>query len=198
MFSTRNVEDEYLSKIQRAELLEWHVDTVDGDPFGRLSSGYLRIRGASLPASQWRGKFPPYFYQEDLVSCKSWIFEINQPLPAQLVCYFDVTPKLLFKYRSNTAIIGASGLTNLEGERDSYSLNRNVAKAQLLDVTLLQIATFTEDRSTLLERLRPVSMALMLRATEDGTTYRRVGIAEVPNHEDLAEFGWEERDFTIV
>jgi hypothetical protein len=192
MFYAKFLEDTNISKTRKAKLLEWHIDTVDGDPFGRLKSGYLRIRGASLPASQWQGKAPPYFNQKDLVSYKSWRNEMDQPLPAQLVCCLDITPKRLFKHWSNTVKIGASGLTKLEGEGDDYLLNSNVAQAQVLDVILLQIATISD------QHLKHVSIALMLRANEDGTTYRRVGIAEVPNHEDLADVGWEIRDFTIV
>ncbi len=43
-----------------------------------------------------------------------------------------------------------------------------------------------------------VTIALVLPPNEDGTTYRRVGMVQVPNYEDLAEIGWETRDFTIL
>ncbi|RDL32360.1 uncharacterized protein BP5553_08816 [Venustampulla echinocandica] len=188
VFPLRRMKDANLLEIRRAKLLEWHIDTADGDLLGRLKSGYLRIRGASLPASQWRGKVPPHFNQQDLVSFKSWIYESDNLLPNQLICVLHITPKHLFVHRSNTA----SRLTELGGEWD-YLLDENVAQAQLLDVTILQITTVSGAPYSI-----DVSMALMLRANEDGTAYRRVGIVEVPNYGYLAEFGWETRDFTIV
>lgn len=194
VFSLQPVEDTSFSKVRRAKLLEWYIDTVDGDPFGRLKSGYLRIQGASLPASQWRGSVPPYFNEVDRVPYQSWFDSFSLP-PDQLVYFLDVAPKYLFKDRSSTARIGASRFTNLEGGEDNYFLNRNVAQAEVLNVTLLQIATVS--LSSILEN-GWISMALMLRANEDGNTYRKIGIAEVPNYEDLAEVGWETRDFTIV
>jgi hypothetical protein len=38
-----------------ANILDYHIATVDDDPFGRLKSGHLRIQGRALDASQWKG-----------------------------------------------------------------------------------------------------------------------------------------------
>jgi hypothetical protein len=43
----------------QANILDYHIETTDEDPFGRLKSGYLRIQGRALSASRWKGM--PYF-----------------------------------------------------------------------------------------------------------------------------------------
>ena len=56
-FGPKNHEAVY----REAELLEMDVQLADGDPYGRLLSGSLRLKGRWLPYRLWRGKTPTYF-----------------------------------------------------------------------------------------------------------------------------------------
>lgn len=51
----------YSTTCQEAELLDAEVKLADGDPYGRLLSGSLRLKSRWLPYSLWRGKTPTYF-----------------------------------------------------------------------------------------------------------------------------------------
>ena len=65
----------------------------------------------------------------------------------------------------------------------------------LADVLLFQISSWKWDQG------RPeITLALLLVKVGDQTieTYRRVGIAEIPNVDGLAEEGWEMRDICII
>ncbi|CAD6587465.1 MAG: hypothetical protein ASARMPREDX12_002853 [Alectoria sarmentosa] len=46
---------------READLLEVDLELADGDPYGRLLSGSLRLRGRWLPYRLWRGATPTYF-----------------------------------------------------------------------------------------------------------------------------------------
>ena len=51
----------YRAAHREAELLEIDVELADGDPYGRLSSGSLRLSGRWLPYRLWSGNAPTYF-----------------------------------------------------------------------------------------------------------------------------------------
>jgi hypothetical protein len=68
-------------------------------------------------------------------------------------------------------------------ERDEGTLNFEVARVLIQDVTFLQVLRFGDYAS----RLYNTTQALMLRVNEDGATFRRVGIVDFRNSEDLAE-----------
>jgi hypothetical protein len=69
-----------------------------------------------------------------------------------------------------------------------------VTQVLLQDVTFLQVLALRD--------LDPYyygkTMALMLQADEDGATYRRVGIVELPDSGPFRRNWWESRIFTFV
>jgi hypothetical protein len=78
---------------------------------------------------------------------------------------------------------------------ETDELDKEVAQVMLEDVIFLQILTLRH--AILFWSVK--TLALMLRANEDGATFRRVGIVEFTDGVDLLEEdGWESRIFTIV
>jgi hypothetical protein len=78
---------------------------------------------------------------------------------------------------------------------DEWDLNQEVAEVMLEDVIFLQILTLRDPEPYWYGS----TQVLMLRANEDGATFRRVGVVDFPASVDLLEErGWESRIFTIV
>jgi hypothetical protein len=179
----------YKSKVVKdlechANILDYHIETADEDPFGRLKSGYLLIQGRALGASRWKGM--PFYFNIPKAS-------EYKPKKGQPICQFDIIPEHLFRRRLNIPETDESD--DLSMERDEWDLNKEVAHLMLQDVTFLQVLTLTNPDPYWYGK----TQALMLRANEDGATFRRVGIVELPGCKDLlTEDGWETQTFTIV
>jgi hypothetical protein len=150
------------------------------------------MAGTSLPFFNLHNR-PSPTPQGEFRNWLSWL-TTHSITPDQMICILDITPKDLFKrVGSPGERIGTHELEDWENEWDSHLLNKNAVQDQLEDVVFLQIVTVSKEYVK-----GDIAMALMLRANEDGTTYLRVGIVEVPDYGDLAEFDWETKDFTIV
>ncbi|TVY46889.1 hypothetical protein LOCC1_G002188 [Lachnellula occidentalis] len=81
------------------EILDCDIQTGNGDPFGEVMNGQLRLRGLVLPLSEWRGTTSPYintFWRPVLYhQCPSTTGGLRRPTAAdQLVLDFDVTPEV--------------------------------------------------------------------------------------------------------
>jgi hypothetical protein len=184
-----------------ANILDYQIATADDDPFGRLRSGYLRIQGRALDASQLTGR--PFHFtnpkafrvigtSEMLPLSSGYMPEKGHPF-----CQFDFTPKDLFRRRLN--IPGTDDFDVLSTERFKWELNKEVARVMLEDATFLQILTLRDPDSYWYGKTWTLMRALMLRANEDGATHRRVGLVEFSDCKELlAGDGWETRTFTIV
>ncbi|KAE8442731.1 hypothetical protein EG329_002922 [Mollisiaceae sp. DMI_Dod_QoI] len=74
----------------RATLISHHLDLVDDDQFGRVSSGSITIRGKLLPSRKWRGAGQPYF--QTLATAKRSHISKNSYEKEKdlLICSFDV------------------------------------------------------------------------------------------------------------
>jgi hypothetical protein len=188
--STKTKDVEY-----HANILDYQIATADDDPFGRLKSGYLRIQGRALDASQWKGT-PFHFINPKtfrvIGPCKILPLSSEyEPDKGQPVCQFDFIPKDLFIRRLN--IPGIDDFDVLSTDR--FDLNKEVAQVMLEDLAFLQILTLRDLDPYWDDKM----VALMLRANEDGATYRRVGVVEFPDGQSLlAADGWGTRAFTIV
>lgn len=77
---------------REAELLEVDVKLADGDPYGRLLSGSLRLKGRWLSYRLWRGKTPTYFATFWRKPMYHHIFRNWRKLDGrdQLICSFDI------------------------------------------------------------------------------------------------------------
>lgn len=160
-------EDELTER--RASLISYEVAHEDGDSFGCVSSGFIRICGKCLTAKQWQGKTRPHF-SSYTQHWKSHYYDIQDPsatsaskIPDELICFFDIS------------------------EEDI------TPKEKLAKAIMLQISTWNWTGKT-------ITLALLLIQVEEGPkgTYRRVGIAEVPNVEGLSDEGWEMKEVTII
>lgn len=77
---------------------------------------------------------------------------------------------------------------------DQFPPGSDEATVDLNAVYLLQLATYDWSMGN----ADPVTLALLLERAGSSGSYRRIGIAEVPNHERLADDGWEVKDVTII
>jgi hypothetical protein len=79
-------------------------------------------------------------------------------------------------------------------EFDQFPLGSDETIVNRKDVTFLQLAAFDWSKG----QRDPVTLTLLLEPTDTIGNYRRMGIAEVPNYNGLAEDGWEVKDVTII
>ena len=80
----------YGASYPEAELLEMDVELADGDPYGRLLSGSLRLSGPWLPYRLWSGKRPTYFATFWREPNRHQAFGSHRPDGQdQLICSFD-------------------------------------------------------------------------------------------------------------
>ncbi|KAM0801064.1 hypothetical protein BDR22DRAFT_907137 [Usnea florida] len=80
----------YKAAHREADLLGIDVELGDGDPYGRLLSGSLRLSGRWLPYRLWRGKKPTYF--ATFWRKPNWHEAFGSRRPDgqdQLICSFD-------------------------------------------------------------------------------------------------------------
>ena len=81
----------YSATYQEAELLDIDVELADGDPYGRLLSGSLRLKGRWLPYRLWRGKTATYFatYWRKPMYHQGLLGRHKPDGRDQLICSFD-------------------------------------------------------------------------------------------------------------
>jgi hypothetical protein len=158
---------------QIASLISYEVVPKDNDPFGRVSSGSIYLRGRVLLASNWQGETNPHFNFYNGADRSHFGLGVDDELLNdsksegldQLICYFDV-------------------------------LEEDVAPEETLGkILIFQISSWAWN-----EGYPIIILALLLiQVTDEPTeTYRRVGVAEVPNFEGMADEGWEMKDIRII
>ncbi|PMD35079.1 HET-domain-containing protein [Hyaloscypha variabilis F] len=153
---------------RRASLISYELIPKDSDPFGCVSSGYISIRGRTLLASNWKGKAEPCFNSYE----GSFISHYFTDSMSELM------PKSLDQLVYYFDILE---------EEISF-------KNSLQNVTMFQISSWIWNEDIV------ITMALLLVQVTDHPkkTYRRVGIAEVPNVDGLAEEGWDIQEVCII
>lgn len=153
---------------RRATLLTHEIVPTDDDPFGCISLGLLRMRGKALDAEKWQGETKPHFN------------------------HVGVTERSHF--HSPSSPYAAEDADQLICYFDIVEKDANLEE-NLGDVTMFQISTWLWQRGT---ALTTMVLLLVPAAGQPEGTYRRVGIAEVPNYEDVAESGWEIVELCII
>jgi len=79
---------------------------------------------------------------------------------------------------------------------DIFPPGSDESSVNLGKVIMLQISTW--DWTGHKQDTNHITMALILEPADDMGNFRRVGIAEVPNYNGLADDGWEIADVTII
>ncbi|MCJ1235907.1 hypothetical protein MMC14_003881 [Varicellaria rhodocarpa] len=199
-YRVRNLELD--SKGENCELLSCTVGPATDDPFGRLLSGVIRLKGRWMPYSCWSVNTPTYFNTYWL-KAKSHVATrgIGFPdRPDQLICSFDWEPDdsdieedEVDEFQGGTNEDEDVNTKAEENSRESYVWNEEI----LQNASLFQIGKFTYKASGDGES-RSVIYALILISAGDSDTFRRIGVAEVPDVDEQGNTGWQTRDVSII
>ncbi|MCJ1311808.1 hypothetical protein MMC25_005481 [Agyrium rufum] len=85
-------------ELPHAECLDYSLGLEGDDPYGRLRSGRLRLKGRMLSFADWAGKSPTHFntYWRNVKSHLYWYFRAPGVHPPdaldQMICSLDVDP----------------------------------------------------------------------------------------------------------
>lgn len=209
---------------QNARWLDCELEPLlKGDAYGSVRQGSLKLSGLMMQYKDWKGSFLPCFnvYWSKVLSHLYWIFPIrgvSSPEAAdQLICSFDedfdeddvdaqasTVSSLSFDSPSDplehcsVAVSDKSSSSDADG--DAFAEEKIIHdwdSALLREIELFQVARF-ESKAWGSSEKKSIVYALILRPTDGKHTYRRVGIAEVPDVSGLAEIGWETTEITIM
>ena len=177
----------------KCQLLECTLELATEDPFGRLLSGVLRLRGRWMSYSHWKTGTPIY-YNSYWYAAKShihWTYRqwgLHKPdSKDQLICSFDHEPENL---NIDDALKNDSVSTEEEEEEEEeigYTWDEEILRS----ASFFQIGRYISSGDT------SIIHSLILLPAGDNDTFRRAGIAEVPDVIELGE-GWEVRDINII
>ena len=198
------------SEYPKAEVLEVDVGFADGNPYGRIISGRLELKSRWLPIKKWRGKTPMWlstYWRTSRSHLTQYIRMDAVDGVDQMICSFDEDPEgyddeelpdLPVSSNVNVATGSENDQEELvsneseDDETEQYSWDTN----ELEEVSLLQIARLS---SSIHKTAWPIYYALMLRPVDsEGVQFRRVGVAEVPDVDGLADEGWELKTVVII
>ncbi|KAH6701271.1 heterokaryon incompatibility protein-domain-containing protein [Leptodontidium sp. MPI-SDFR-AT-0119] len=169
----------------KAKVLELTTTTSTGNPYAQVFTSCLIIEGFCRPLSHWQDDVAPVYngerWQEDLQISHRWLREddgkwpLNIPPQGRIVCTLDERPE-----KPDTCHVEMS----------------------FLQAILLQIARFGHHSRKLnlseYKTLGSTAFALILQPSgERSEEYRRIGIAEVPTDDGMAD-GWDIKVVTIV
>jgi hypothetical protein len=153
---------------QRATLLSHNIVPEDDDRFGCISFGSLQMRGKLLEAEKWQGKTKPHF------NC---LGEIDRT-----------------HFISRSSPNAAEAIDQLICYFDTVEEDVDFEE-MLREVTMFQISTWLWQSG---KAVTTMVLLLLPAADQPAGTYRRVGIAEVPNAGTLADSGWETVEVCII
>lgn len=180
------------------EVLDCEIKTVNGDPFGEVVDGQLKVHGYMLPLQEWQGKSSPYIntFWRPIIHHKSHSTTggIRGPTaPDQLVLDFDVSPE------DNELSISSDGdALDINSEEEEDSATSDVALDDYpSDAILLRIKRIITSRKQGHSQAVFLCLLLVLQSQGGSQEYRRVGIAEVPDINGLGRDGWSQRVITI-
>lgn len=196
---------------RRAEVLGCEVQTANGDPFGPVIRGELRMTGYSLPLAKWKGakmKYINVWWRPIRSHQRAGVLGGMRGVQAddQLVCDLDID------HESNGSSDAESDTEAQEEPGEDGSLeeesNNEETDSEIEwrsrkcppDVVLFQIQRHVRPKDELGEA-KALFFCLMLEPTDPSNNcsdYQRVGIAEVPDINGLGHDGWEKRDVVIV
>ena len=196
-----------------AKWLGYSVRTLSAEPSIHPVDGYLQLEGLWLDYNKWKGVQRPSFnvYWLRVRSHLHRSFNLPWILGAesedQLICSFDrdlpddfeITEAL--EWTTEQTVSNDDGAQNNELVIDSSDpVTENALhewdEAILRHMKLFQIARYTITMEGKLDNA--IIYALMLRPAGKPNTYRRVGLAEVPDINGLARTGWENVSVTLI
>lgn len=199
--------DENIETCRRAEILGCEVDTANGDPFGPVLQGRLKMRGYALPFAMWKGVTTTYVnvYWR---STRSYLGTGVKRAQAddQLICDLDVDRDYNVSEDGSSSSDDDEDDTEGDGEVD---LGENEEEIEWRlhkippGVVLFQIQRLVGAVNQNTGIQKAVFVCLMLVPIDDGdgdgdVSFRRVGIAEVPDFEGLGHNDWKKRDVKII
>jgi hypothetical protein len=186
---------------RRAEVVACEVETSNGDPFGPVVSGRLRIKGYLLPLAEWKGTTETYinvFWSSIRSHQRGGSVGGIKGVQAadQLVCDFDLTPEDEDETSDSGDDVDKDELSEEGNESDVEWRSDKYPP----DVVLFQIQRHVRPGNELVKE-RAIFFCLLLELTAQDNNpldYRRVGIAEVPDINGLGRDGWEKREIVII
>ncbi|KAE9374043.1 HET-domain-containing protein [Stipitochalara longipes BDJ] len=169
---------------KKAKILELTTTTNTGNPYAQISTSCLRIEGLCRPLNYWTNENAPIYNNErwldDMQIAHRWLFDehgaipLKIPPPGRVVCTLDERPK------------------------NCDTCHQEVADSKAI---ALQIASFRhESRRSISPEHKTfgsTAFALILQPTEKHEEYQRIGIAEIPTDDGMAD-GWDTKIITIV
>jgi Heterokaryon incompatibility protein (HET) len=187
---------------RRAEVLACEVETSNGDPFGPVVSGRLRIKGYLLPLAEWKGSTETYinvFWSSIRSHQRGGSVGGIKGVQAadQLVCDFDLTPEDEDETSDSGDDVDRDEELSEEGNESEVEWRSDKYPP---DVVLFQIQRHVRPGNELVKE-RAIFFCLLLEPTAQDNNpldYRRVGIAEVPDINGLGRDGWEKREIVII
>jgi hypothetical protein len=171
---------------QKARILELTTTTSTGNPYAQVSSSCLRIEGLWRPLSHWTDANAAVYnrerWEEDMQIAHRWLHEdrdreaipLKVPPPGRVVCTLD------------------------EKTKDPDTSHQAISE---LEAIVFQIARFSHQSSEPSKSGHKIfgstAFALILQPTQRHEEYKRIGIAEIPTEDDMAD-GWDTKIVTIV
>lgn len=211
---------------------------VEGNIYGSVRQGSLKLRGLMMDYKDWKGSFPTCFnvYWSRIRSHLYWIFPVRPGIRSpeaadQLICSLDEdldddddddpdaqanpapSSPSCDRRRSDSSqhnSVAVSHPSSSSTDSNTSSEKTTIHQWQdsdlLQKIQLFQIAWF-KGEGWITRGKKSIVYALMLQPCErepdnnndkQHNIYRRVGIAEVPDVDGLAEIDWKETDITII
>jgi hypothetical protein len=172
-----------------AEILGYDILTVDESPVGSILSGKLKIRSLWLDFEQWRGgrdilipTHPSYTYLGLEITPSDLSSGIEPEDPNTV----GAGPKWWEGVRISRFWNGQL-IVNLDQESDILETS------QRSGIGMLQIATVQDSNGK-----GSAIFCQLLKPTDEGGTFRRIGLIEVPDLPGFALKPWEMRDVMII
>jgi hypothetical protein len=173
----------------RAEILGCEILTEDGSPQGSILSGKLKIRSLWLGFEQWRGgrdrlipTHPSYTYLGLEITPSDLSSGIEPEDPNTV----GAGPKWWEGVRKSRFGNGQL-IVNLDQEPDILETSQGSG------IGMLQIATVQDSNGK-----GSAIFCLLLEPTDEGETFRRIGLVEVPDLPAFVLRPWEMKDVMII
>jgi hypothetical protein len=162
---------------------------VDSSPHGNILSGKLKIRSLWLDFEQWRGK-------RDILVPKhpSYTYLGLQITPSDLSSGIEPgDPKIMgagpkwWEGVRRSRFGSGQLIVNLDQDSEVLETSRRSG------IGMLQIATVQDSNGK-----GSAIFCLLLEPSDEGETFRRIGLVEVPDPPGFALKPWETREVIII
>lgn len=162
-------------------LIDYQLVPLDGDPFGRLASGFIKLQGSWLSPSKWAcwlGSQREKGYAEPHVNC------YGQPRSSLL----------RFRFIANEDLVINENKVFCTFDELPETVDRTRIFFEISFLQILRLKDYNHVKN------RQLIIALMLRLAESNGRFMRVGIAEFPcrTYSDIDSGGWEKKEISII